>query len=95
MTGQLLDVIMACIAQTVTLDEAIDPDTSLFDMPSFDSLAIHELLEASEAALGVELAPELVVPASFANARALARAFQASRARIPAVSAALASAEVR
>lgn len=82
MTEHVLELVLACIEDTVTLDEEIYPETPLLEMASFDSLAIQELVDVTETALGVELAAELIMPASFVNARALARAFEASRAAL-------------
>lgn len=38
---------------------------SLFDLPGFDSIAIVDVLDRLETALGVEVPPELIVPEAF------------------------------
>lgn len=78
MTAPLLTTVLDCLGDAIPGELDIGPDTPLLDLGTLDSLAIAEVTAAVEAASGVELAPELLVPASYATPRALAAAFEAS-----------------
>ena len=80
MTNRVLPVVLTWIERVVPAEDAFGPDTPLLAYAAVDSLAIAELIEALERALGVELAADLIVPASFATPRTLAAAFLASGA---------------
>jgi acyl carrier protein len=66
----------AAVAQLAgaLLDATVSPETSLFAVEGFDSLAIVELVEALERASRREIPPALIVPETFATPQALADA---------------------
>ena len=62
------------------LHRPVTPATRLLGTPGFDSLAIAGLVEQIEDTLGIEFAPDLLVPETFTDVAALAGAAAATPA---------------
>ena len=75
MNDNVLARVMKCVMQIVLDDVEIEPDTPLPQLPSMDSLAIYELLDAVECALGCSLPPERIITETFTTPKSIAAAF--------------------
>jgi acyl carrier protein len=79
----LLAQVLECLADVLLDGVERGPDTPLLGGASgIDSIAIVELTAMCEEAVGITLAPELVVPDTFASPRTLAAAFAGSAAAL-------------
>jgi acyl carrier protein len=58
--------------------DEIAEDTSLLDLPSFDSMKIVQVVEEIEQAAEVEIDPDRIVPETFASVRTLAETVQSA-----------------
>jgi acyl carrier protein len=58
--------------------DEIDEDTSLLDLPSFDSMKIVQVVEEIEQAAEVEIDPDRIVPETFSSVRTIAETVQSS-----------------
>ncbi|MGP3999323.1 acyl carrier protein [Streptomyces sp. 8N706] len=67
----LLAEVIGCVERVLQAYGEIGPETSLLDREDFDSIAIADLISEVETALGTELAPELIVPETFATPESL------------------------
>jgi acyl carrier protein len=81
MSDELVGLVLDCLAEVLLDEEPLEPDTPLLGGDRVDSIVIVELVARCEAASGTTLAPELLVPATFASARSLAAALAGSRAK--------------
>jgi len=70
-------------ALRLPLDD-VTSSVSIFDLPGFDSIAAMTVLERLEAELGVEVAPELIVPEAFESLDELAGLFARPLAEVEA-----------
>ncbi len=79
--ASLLPLVLECLADVLVDDVHRGPDTRLLGgAAGIDSIAVVELVAQCEEASGIVLAPELIVPHTFASPRTLAAAFAASAA---------------
>lgn len=61
------DLVTKVLREVLGADVPLAPDTDLFTVPGFDSLALAAVVEGLEAALGQELPDELMTPDAFAT----------------------------
>ena len=78
MSDDLVALVLGCLREVMLDDDERDPDSRLLGTGGIDSIVIVELLAACEQASGRTLAPELVVPQTFASPRTIALALAAS-----------------
>ncbi|HXM55683.1 MAG TPA: acyl carrier protein [Candidatus Dormibacteraeota bacterium] len=71
---RLVAVVLDLVSETLGRGQAMTPTTQLLELPGCTSLAIATLVERLEERLQVEIAPELIVPETFATPLTIARA---------------------
>ncbi len=74
----IVALVLDVVADTLGRDLPLTPSTRLLDLPACDSLAIATLVERLEDRLRCEIAPELIVPETFATPLTIASALLAT-----------------
>ena len=77
--ADLLPCVLRVVRAAVDVpDGEIAEDTELLGLPAFDSMKLVQIVEEIEAAAGVEIDPELIMPEAFASPRAIAETVAAT-----------------
>lgn len=69
-----VDDVVAVIREAIPGSPALGPDTDLLASGLLDSLSILATVNALEAGYGIEFEPDLLIPETFVDARAVWRA---------------------
>ena len=76
---RLVALVLDVVSETLGEGRSLTPSTPLLELPTCTSLAIATLVEQLEDRLQLEIAPELIVPETFATPMTIAAALGGAR----------------
>lgn len=76
---RLVALVLDLVNETLGEGRSLTPSTRLLELPTCTSMAIATLVERLEDRLQVEIAPELIVPETFATPLTIAAALGGAR----------------